>query len=204
MERKVEFTMRTKKLLAMAAAALMAFSVIFSSVGTKTVNAAETMENENTKFVVVDMNDVIDGEAVAYATNPTATKVLSKDYASSTGQTGTIYSIGQNVDFSKVIPNGATIKSITIYCPTGTKVTQSKYTTIKNYVITSYATNTSATVPFQQTSKPSSTNKTTAFEGEAANVKFLVRIEGRILQQYTGMDGFTVFGSKMIVEYEEN
>lgn len=75
------------------------------------------MENENTKFVVVDMNDVIDGEAVAYATNPTETKVLSKDYASSTGQTGT-------------------------------KVTQSKYTTIKNYVITSYATNTSATVLF--------------------------------------------------------
>lgn len=46
MERKVEFTMRTKKFLAMAAAALMAFSVIFSSVGTKTVNAAETSSDD--------------------------------------------------------------------------------------------------------------------------------------------------------------
>jgi hypothetical protein len=39
---------------------------------------------------------------------------------------------------------------------------------------------------------------------DVTNVKFLVRIEGRILQQYTGMDGFTVVGGKMIVEYEEN
>lgn len=196
--------MRRKNFLAIATATMMAFAVMFSSAGTATVNAAEALENEDTEVVVVDMNDVIDGEAIVYASNPTASKVLSKDYATSTGQTGTIYSIGQNVDFSGVIPDGATIKSITIYCPTGTKVTQSKYTTIKNYVITSYATGTSATVPFQQTSNPSSTNKTTAFEGEAANVKFLVRIEGRILQQYTGMDGFTVFGGKMIVEYVKN
>ena len=196
--------MKRKNFLAMATATMMAFAIMFSPVGAATVNAAEALEKEGTEVVVIDMNDVIDGEAIVYAADPTASKVLSKDYATSTGQTGTIYSIGQNVDFSGVIPDGATIKSVTIYCPTGTKVTQSKYTTIKNYVITSYATNTSATVPFQQTSKPSSTNKTTAFEGEAANVKFLVRIEGRILQQYTGMDGFTVFGGKMIVEYVKN
>ena len=64
------------------------------------------------------------------------TKILSKDYATSSGQTGVIKSVGQIVDFSKVIQEGATIKSITIYCPTGTRVTQSKYTTINNYLVT--------------------------------------------------------------------
>ena len=107
--------------MAIATATMMAFAVMFSSAGTATVNAAEALEKEGTEVVVIDMNDVIDGEAIVYAADPTASKVLSKDYATSTGQTGTIYSIGQNVDFSGVIPDGATIKSITIYCPTGTK-----------------------------------------------------------------------------------
>ena len=65
----------------------------------------------------------------------------------------------------------------------------------------SYETGTTATVSFKQTNSPSSTSKTTAFSGEAANVKFLVKIQGKIIQQYTGMDGFTVFGGKMIVTY---
>ena len=37
--------------------------------------------------------------------------------------------------------------------------------------------------------------------GASTNVKFLVKIQGKIIQQYTGMDGFTVFGGKMIVTY---
>lgn len=31
----------------------------------------------------------------------------------------------------------------------------------------------------------------------------MIEAQGRILQQYTGMDGFTVFGGKMIVTYRE-
>ena len=150
---------------------------------------------------MVDMKDVATGDAIVYASTSTSTKTLSKDYATSTGQTGTITSIGQNVDFSSVIPQGSVIESITIYCPTGTRVTQSKYTTINNYLISSYETGTTATVSFKQTNSPSSTSKTTSFSGEAANVKFLVRIQGKIIQQYTGMDGFTVFGGKMIGTY---
>lgn len=37
------------------------------------------------------------------ATSPQATKTLSKDYATSSGQTGVITSIGQIVDFRKMI-----------------------------------------------------------------------------------------------------
>lgn len=52
-------------------------------------------------------------------------------------------------------------------------------------------------------SKDFATSKTTALAGEAANTKWLVKIQGNVLMQYTGMDGFTVNGgSKMIIEYK--
>lgn len=155
------------------------------------------------KTVVVDMEEVLSEDATVLATSTSKTKILSKDYASSSGQTGTITSIGQIVDFTSVIPEGATIQSITIYCPTGTKVTQSKYTAINNYLVTDLDTRDTTTIPFQVTSNPSSKNTSTVLAGKPANVRFLVQIQGRILQQYTGMDGFTVFGGKMIVTYRE-
>lgn len=165
----------------------MSVMMIFSMSGVS-VKAAQLQENNELKTVMVDMKDVATGDAIVYASTSTSTKTLSKDYATSTGQTGAITSIGQNVDFSSIIPQGSVIESITIYCPTGTRVTQSKYTTINNYLISSYETGTTATVSFKQTNSPSSTSKTTAFSGEAANVKFLVKIQGKIIQQYTGMD----------------
>lgn len=180
---------------------LLMVAVMVMSVGDVNVIAAEKQTGNELKTVVVDMEDVVTGDVMVCATSSSKTKTLSKDYATSTGQTGVITSIGQNVDFSSYIPEGSTIESITIYCPTGTKVTQSKYTTINNYLITSYKTGTVATVPFKKTSNPSSTSKTTAFAGQAGNVKFLVQIQGTILKQYTGMDGFTVYSGKMIVTY---
>lgn len=165
-------------------------------------NASDLSEGE-LKTVVIDMEDVLSGDAVTLATSSSVTKTLSKDYATSSGQTGVITSIGQIVDFRSLIPEGATIQSITLYCPTGTRVTQSKYTTINNYLVTDLDTGDTTTIPFQITSSPSSKNTSTELAGKPANVRFLVQIQGRILQQYTGMDGFTVFGGKMIVTYRE-
>lgn len=161
------------------------------------------LSEEELKTVVVDMEDVLSEDATVLVTAPSKTKILSKDYASSSGQTGVITSIGQIVDFTSVIPEGATIQSITVYCPTGTRVTQSKYTAINNYLVTDLDTRDTTTIPFQITSNPSSKNASTALAGKPANVRFLVQIQGRILQQYTGMDGFTVFGGKMLVTYRE-
>lgn len=164
--------------------------------------ASDLSEGE-LKTVIVNMEDVLSGDAVTLATSPSKTKILSKDYATSSGQTGVITSIGQIVDFSSVIPEGATIQSITIYCPTGTKVTQSKYTAINNYLVTDLVTRDTITIPFQKTNNPSSKSTSTALAGKPANVRFLVQIQGKILQQYTGMDGFTVFSGQMIVAYRE-
>lgn len=163
------------------------------------VNGPDLSEGE-LKTIIVDMEDVLSGDAVTLATSPQATKTLSKDYATSSGQTGVITSIGQIVDFRSVIPEGATIQNITLYCPTGTRVTQSRYTAINNYLVTDLDTGDTTTIPFQVTSNPSSKNTSTALAGKPANVRFLVQIQGRILQQYTG---FTVFGGKMIVAYRE-
>lgn len=165
-------------------------------------NASYLSEGE-LKTVVIDIEDVLSGDAVTLATSSPVTKTLSKDYATSSGQTGVITSIGQIVDFRNLIPEGATIQSITLYCPTGTRVTQSKYTTINNYLVTDLDTGDTTTIPFQVTSNPSSKNTSTVLAGKPANVRFLVQIQGRILQQYTGMDGFTVFSGKMIVAYRE-
>lgn len=164
------------------------------------VNVSDSSEGE-IKTIVVDMGDVLLDDIVTYASP--AAMTLSKDFASSSGQTGVITSPGQIVDFSRIIPEGATIQSITIYCPTSTKVTQSKYTTINNYIVTDLETGESVTIPFKITDKPSAISTSTAWAGEAANVRFLVQIQGRILQQYTGMDGFTVFGGKMSIAYRE-
>ncbi|MFJ8458556.1 hypothetical protein ACIQ57_05415 [Lysinibacillus xylanilyticus] len=80
-------------------------------------------------------------------------------------------------------------------------MTQSQFTTIDNYLI-SYDGSKPAAVKFQKTDSPTSTSKTTFFKDQYANVKWFVQLEGNIIKQQTGMDGFTVFGSKMIIEYK--
>ena len=135
------------------------------------------------------------------AVKPSRTMVLSKDYATSKWQTGNIESVGQIVDFRDAVPRGSVIDSITIYTETSTKVTKSKYTTINNYEITNLANGKVATVPFKQTNNPSAISRTPDFVGDSANTRFFVCIQGRIISQDTGMDGFTVFGGKMIIAY---
>lgn len=158
-----------------------------------------TDDTEEVKSIEVPLADVLDTSL--YATNPSTTSILSKDFATSTGQTGKIKSIGQYIDLTKVIPDDATVVSITIYCPTNTTVTQSKYTSIDNYLI-SNGSGSPVAVKFQKTDSPTSTSKTTAFKDKKANIKWFVQLEGTILMQHTGMDGFTVLGGKMIVEYK--
>lgn len=179
-------------------------SIVFASVimlcGVP-VHAAEVNEiPKESKIAVINLNAAFNNMAVK-AVKPSRTMVLSKDYATSNGQTGNIFSSGQIVDFRNAVPRGSTIDSITIYTETSTKVTKSKYTTINNYIITNLDTETKATVQFMKTNNPSATSRTTAFEGESANTRFWVRLQGRIISQDTGMDGFTVFGGKMIIAY---
>lgn len=187
--------MNLKKLIYSGLTAAMVLSI-----GIPATHASEyipTDDNE-VKSIEVPLEDVLDTSL--YATNPTNTSVLSKDFASSR-TTGKALSIGQYVDLTKVIPAKSKVVSITIYCPTDTRVTQSQFTTIDNYLI-SYDGSQTAAVKFQKTDKPTSTSKTTFFKDKDANVKWFVQLEGTILKQQTGMDGFTVFGSKMIIEYK--
>lgn len=158
-----------------------------------------TTDDNEVKSIEVPLEDVLDTSL--YAINPTNTSVLSKDFATSAGQTGKVTSIGQYIDLTKVIPAKSKVVSITIYCPSDIKVTQSQFTTIDNYLI-SYDGSTSTAVKFQKTNNPTSTSKTTFFKDKDANVRWFVQLEGTILKQHTGMDGFTVFGSKMIIEYK--
>lgn len=202
---------KMKKFLTLAMGVILSATVILGSTDytfaaektSETKTNVSSLSEGKLKTVIVDIEDVLSEDTMVFATSTSETKTLSKDYATSSGQTGVITSVGQIVDFSKVIQEGATIKSITIYCPTGTRVTQSKYTTINNYLVTDLETGDTITIPFQTTNNPSSKSTSTALAGKSANIRFLVQIQGKILQQYTGMDGFTVFGGKMIVTYSE-
>lgn len=157
--------------------------------------SAQGVENSGEiKTLEVSMDNVL-------AKNSQTTKLLDKDSGRLFNQTGTVTSIGQYVDFTKVLPTNARVISITIYCPTSVKVTQGKFTSINSFII-SNGTNT-ASVMFQKTNSPSSKSKTTAFAGQPASLKWFVQIQGKVLSNYTGMDGFTVYGGcKMIIEYQ--
>lgn len=91
-----------------------------------TVAKAEEVETAE-----VFLNDV----SLRGAATSKATKTIVKDFATSNGNTGAITSIGQVVDFSKVIPKGSRVVSVTVYCPRDSKVTQSKYTSINSLII---------------------------------------------------------------------
>ncbi|MFJ7733693.1 hypothetical protein ACIQXF_17645 [Lysinibacillus sp. NPDC097231] len=187
-----------KKLLYAGLTAAMVLST-----GTPATLAKENIPTDGTvelKTVEVPLVNVLE-DFSTYAINQSTTSTLTKDFATSTGQTGKIKSVGQYIDLSKVIPKDSKVVSVTIYCPTDVSVTQSKYTSIDNYLVKNGAGST-ATVKFQKTNTPTSTSKTTAFAGEEASSLWFIQIEGTILMQDTGMDGFTVFGSRMIVEYK--
>lgn len=81
------------------------------------------------------------------------------------------------------------------------KVTQSTYTAILNWCIEAPTGHTDV-IKFVKTNSPGSQSKSTLLSGKYASGIYYVRIEGRILNNVTGFDGFTVNGgSKMIVEY---
>ncbi|OOM79052.1 hypothetical protein CLPUN_17790 [Clostridium puniceum] len=175
-------------------------SILMVSIGGITAFAAEPTveENNNIKKIEVSLGNVMDLSNIA---NSSCTQVLSKDSGNLINKTGIVTTVGQFVDFTKVIPAGSTIASITIYCPTDVKISQGKYTTIDNFIISNGSDKTA--VKFLRTNTPTSRCKTTFFKDAQANIKWFVQIQGTVLSQYTGMDGITVFGgSKMIIEYK--
>jgi hypothetical protein len=186
--------MKLKKIISLFVTALMVSTL------STTVLAAEPIatQNNDVKQIEVSLDNVIKSSRTA---STSYTEELSRDLAySKQGQTGTINSIGQYVDFSKVLPKDSKVVSITIYCPTDVKVSQGKFTSINSYIIRSGSDNT--TVKFQKTDRPSIENKTTYFAGSPANVKWFIQVQGTVIKQYTGMDGFTIYGGKMIIEYK--
>lgn len=173
--------------------------LIVSTIHISAFAAEPAVEKSSTiKQIEVSLDDVVD---LSNKGSNSYTQQLSKDFATSTGQTGTITSIGQYVDFSRVLPIDSKVVSITMYCPTSVKVTQSKYTSINSFIISNDLNKT--ILKFLKTDSPTSQCKTTFFADAPANVKWFIQIQGQILMQHTGMDGFTVFGgSKMIIEYK--
>jgi hypothetical protein len=158
------------------------------------VMAQEVEDSRQIKTIEVSMANLL-------TKNSQATKLLEKDSGRLFNQTGIVQSTGQYVDFTKVLPTDAKVVSVTIYCPTSVKVSKGKFTSIDSFIIRNGAK--TASVKFLKTNSPTSTSKTIVLAGERASIKWLVQIQGKVLSNYTGMDGFTVYGGcKMIIEYQ--
>lgn len=179
-----------RKIIAFGLSVIMAVSM--------SISAMAAPETNETKTVVVSIEDVIDNTSTRAAS---ATKSLAKDSAT-LYSTGTITSVGQVIDVSSVLPKNATVTNVTIYCPKSVKITQSRFTAIENYIISNSAAK--ATVKFWQTDTPPSTSKTKSLNGlvTTANSKWTIQVQGRVAMNETGFDGFTVnAGGKLIIEY---
>lgn len=174
---------------------LLTFTMIFGMFNVNVFAAEVPIQEEEIKTMIVDMDDVM-----TMAASTSKTKNLLKDMATTSG-TGKVVSIGQIVDFSTLIPAGSKIVSITMYCPTSVRFSTSTYTAVENWIVKTPQA--SCIIPFVRTNTPTFSCKSVALAGKDANVKFTVSIQGTVMQNQTGFDGFTVFGgAKMIVEYK--
>jgi hypothetical protein len=123
---------------------VLSFMLILGIFNVNAFAAESPVQKDGVKTVVVNMEDVM----VTAAANQSKTMTLAKDMASKSG-TGTVTSVGQLVDLRNLIPSGSTIVSITMYCPTEVKVTQSPFTAINNWVVA--GPQGSCTIPFVRT-----------------------------------------------------
>lgn len=179
-----------KKIFLFGISAMMACSLSFSAL-------AAPAAAEEVKTIEIAMEDVIDYQATRALS---ANKTLTKDSAT-TFTTGIITSVGQVVDLSRDLPAGATVTKVTIYCPSSVKVTQSRFTSIENFLIDNG--DKEVTVKFWQTDRPPTTSSTTVLNGNPNNLKWIVKVQGKTAMNESGMDGFTVGGGcKLIVEYK--
>jgi hypothetical protein len=146
-----------------------------------------------TEIIVVDFSEVV---------VPNSANRFQRDLRSHSAHTpgvGIINSITETVDFSNIVPNGRRIVSITLYCPTFVRVTQSPFTAIQSFVVSHPDRQGVVTIPFVRTDRPSFNSTSTAFAGLDANVRFQVQVQGRVLSNATGLDGFTVMGGARFV-----
>lgn len=182
---------------------VLAFATLLSI--STTALAAEPVENNNSEvqYIDYDLEELLGDNGIT----PLAASAY-KDASAGTvsanlmnGATGNVIGESSTFKFSG-IPSGAKIKNIQAWNPSKSNVTQSKFTGVEKIQV---VRNNSASDWFKYwiTPEPSSMYpcNTSSFNGLDANATYSIRIQGRVITNQSGFDGFTARGTKVRVTY---
>lgn len=100
------------------------------------------------------------------------------------------------------LPSNAKITNVQAWNPSKSNISQGKYTAIEKIQV-HCGSNKSGFFKFWVTSAPTLSYpcNTTGLNGLNPNNTYTIEISGRVLSNYTGMDGFTIRGTKVRVTY---
>lgn len=173
----------------------LCLSIIMLCAVSMPVSATEIGVEKEVKTYEVSL-----GDALAFPEDRTFT--LGKDTGRLFNTTGKVYGVGQYLDLTDELPENSIIENVTIYCPTNVKVSKGMFTVLDDFTLTTAEGE--GTVEFWKTNDPSYRNETSELNGTDASTLWYIQVDGTVIQNYTGMDGFTMYpGAKLIIEYTE-
>lgn len=160
---------------------------------------------KNMGYVDYELDDLISGPDIALNTSRASAKMDATagtvegrlfDY-----ETGTAVGKSANFKFTG-IPDGAKITNIQAWNPSKSNISQGKFTAVENIQVL-HDGMASEYFKFWVISEPSSQRpcNTAAFNGLNANATYAIQIQGYVANNESGMDGFTVRGTKVRVSY---
>lgn len=168
--------------------------------------AANTAHTTQTRigYTDYDLSDLVGIESLTAARAATTSKEATAGTVEArlfNNATGTIVGTSPTFKFTG-IPTGAKITNIQAWNPSKSNISQGKFTAIEKVQVIC-AGQGSGFFKYWVTSKPSDANScnTTALNGLKADSTYQIQIQGRVLSNYTGMDGFTIRGTIVRVTY---
>lgn len=168
--------------------------------------ASDTTASSGTRIGYTDFNlsDLVGTETLAAARAATASKdatVGTVEARLFNNATGTIVGTSPTFKFNG-IPTGAKITNIQVWNPSKSNISQGKFTAIEKVQVFCGGQG-SGFFNFWVTSAPSTSNpcNTPVLNGLNADSTYQIQIQGRVLSNYTGADGFTIRGTIVRVTY---
>lgn len=168
--------------------------------------AADTIQIPGTRIGYTDyqLTDLLDSDTLAAARASEANKeaIVGKVEARLfKNATGTIVGTSPTFKFTG-IPTGAKITNVQAWNPSKSNISQGKFTAIEKVQVFCGGQG-SGFFKLWVTDNPSTANpcNTTVLNGLDADSTYYIQIQGRVLSNYTGSDGFTIRGTMVRVTY---
>lgn len=164
--------------------------------------AAETVESNipNVQYIDYDLNELIDDNGIMpFATTAKKDATVGTVSANLIDAEGPVIGSSATFKFSG-IPTGAKIKDIQAWNPSKSNISQNRFTGIENIQIVRDGVP-SEWFRYWIMPEPTLSKKcnTSSFNNLLANATYSIRIQGTVINNESGFDGFTVRGTKVRV-----